>query len=136
MLMWTSSLIQPLLFSTPYFSIPFTKGILKKFVLAVQNYTNRRLAFTVNNKLNSSIRLHKNSLSKLHYFNVVYKISCLKCEASYIEQTKRKLFTRMKEHRSDINKTSGSRLYPYTEDHDFNWDNISILDKEPSYKKR
>jgi len=56
-----------------------------------------------------------------------------------VGQTKRKLLTRIKGHRSDINKTSGSlsvvslhRL----EGHDFDWENVSILDEEPRYRKR
>ncbi|KYN18522.1 hypothetical protein ALC57_09202 [Trachymyrmex cornetzi] len=39
---------------------------------------------------------------------VVYKISCYDCEVTYIGQTNRKLQTRVLEHRSDINKKSGS----------------------------
>ena len=38
--------------------------------------------------------------------NVDYKISCNDCEASYVDQTKRKL-SRIREHISDINKKTG-----------------------------
>lgn len=70
---------------------------------------------------------------------VVYKISCHDCEVTYIGQTKRQLKTRVREHRSDINKRSGSisvisdhRL----NNHDFDWRNVKILDKEQSCNKR
>lgn len=64
--------------------------------------------------------------------NVVYKICCKDCNASYVEQTGRKLKTRLKEHRNDINKKTGN-LSVISEhriqfNHEFN--NITILDKE------
>lgn len=58
----------------------------------------------MNNKLNSIIKLYKDPVPELHRSNVIYKISCLNYEASYVGQTKRKLITRVKEHRSDIKK--------------------------------
>lgn len=94
------------------------------------------LAFTVNNKLNSFIRLYKDPLLKLHHSNVVYKINCLNCEALYIGQTKRKLLTRIKEHCSDINKTSDSLSVVSLHRLEYHEFNVSILEEEPSYKKR
>jgi len=124
---------------TSFFTIPFCTNLPKDFVSNIKQYTDKRLAFTVSNKLNSLIKLHKDPLPKTHRSNVIYKISCLNCEASYVEQTKRKLATRIKEHRADINKTTGSlsvvslhRL----EGHEFDWNNVSILDEEPRYVRR
>jgi len=34
---------------------------------------------------------------------IVYKIGCLDCDATYVGQTKRQLGTRIKEHVADIN---------------------------------
>lgn len=55
-------------------------------------------------------------------------------------QTKRQLGTRLKEHRSDINKRSGSpsvvSSHRINLDHDFDWNNVEILDRESSYSKR
>jgi hypothetical protein len=34
--------------------------------------------------------------------NVVYRISCIQCEASYVGQTKRSLATRVKEYRKSV----------------------------------
>lgn len=72
--------------------------------------------------------------------DVVYKISCLDCDASYTGQTKRQLRTRINEHRSDIKKKSGSPSvisdHRITCDHEFDWNGVKILDNEPSYNKR
>jgi len=99
----------------------------------------RTLAFTVNNKLNTVVKLHKDSLTKMQHSNIVYKLSCNKCEASYVGQTKRQLKTRINEHEKninlrneDLNVISIHRL----QGHDFNWSEAEILDKELSYKKR
>lgn len=90
--------------SIPFFTIPFSKNVFTEFITLIKNYTNIRLAFTVNNKLNSFIKLHKNPVSILHPSNVIYKISCLNCEASYVDQTKRKLIIRIEEHRFNDKK--------------------------------
>jgi len=37
----------------------------------------------------------------------VYRIDCSDCDMTYVGQTKRKLGTRVKEHKSDINKKNG-----------------------------
>ncbi|XP_018368554.1 PREDICTED: uncharacterized protein LOC108764709 [Trachymyrmex cornetzi] len=59
---------------------------------------------------------------------------------SYVGQTKRRLQTRVQEHISDINKTSKSPSvisnHRLVENHDFRWDDVKVLDIEPSYNKR
>jgi hypothetical protein len=72
--------------------------------------------------------------------DVVYKISCLDCDATYIGQTKRQLRTRIREHRQDIVKKTGVpsvvSIHRIENNHDFDWNNIEILDIETSYSKR
>jgi len=69
----------------------------------------------------------------------VYKLSCKNCYASYVGQTDRRLNTRVSEHRKDINKKTSN--YSVVTDHrlefnhDFDWDNPLILDKEKHYKR-
>jgi len=71
--------------------------------------------------------------------NVVYRINCKDCEASYVGQTKRRLITRVREHKSDINKKSGTFSVVFShrvKNHEFDWESINILDSEPSWYKR
>lgn len=56
-------------------------------------------------KLNNFIKLHKNPTDHMANNNIVYKISCKECDASYIGQTKRKLNTRISEHKRNINQS-------------------------------
>jgi len=72
--------------------------------------------------------------------NVVYKLSCKDCDATYVGQTKRKLNTRVTEHKNDINKKTGKHSviteHRLDKNHEFDWDNPEILDKEKFYYKR
>ncbi|KYN08181.1 hypothetical protein ALC62_00836 [Cyphomyrmex costatus] len=99
-----------------------------------------KLAYSIPNTLKGFIRRGKDKLDLLSNQNVVYKISCDDCEASYVGQTKKKLCTRINEHISDINKRTGSPSvitdHCINYDHNINWNDIKILDSEPSYNKR
>ncbi|KYQ57435.1 hypothetical protein ALC60_03396 [Trachymyrmex zeteki] len=81
----------------------------------------------------------RDQLDSMANLNVVYKISCDDCEASYAGQTKRKLKTRVKEHVSDIRKKTGSPSvisdHHINYNHNFNWEDVKILYREPSYNK-
>ena len=72
--------------------------------------------------------------------NVVYKIDCKDCDASYVGQTGRCLKTRINEHKNHINRntTQHSVITQHRIDlgHDFNWDKVHILDKEQILHKR
>jgi len=72
--------------------------------------------------------------------NVVYKVSCNDCYASYVGQTSRQLKKRISEHRNHIRKNT-SQLSVITNhklefDNDFNWKEPEILDRESSLDKR
>ncbi|KAL6421068.1 hypothetical protein ACFW04_013592 [Cataglyphis niger] len=71
---------------------------------------------------------------------VVYKINCKNCSASYIGQTKRHLSTRIKEHFNNI-KMHASNLSVISKhklefDHDFDWSAPDILHNEKHVRKR
>ncbi|KYN27812.1 hypothetical protein ALC57_02877 [Trachymyrmex cornetzi] len=85
------------------------------------------------------ICFHKDILPREKRKNVVYKISCKSCDASYVGQTKRKLKTRLAEHRNHINWNSNNQSV-ITEhriefDHDFDWENVAILDEKRPLNK-
>jgi len=72
--------------------------------------------------------------------NVVYKIGCNNCDATYVGQTKRQLRTRIKEHKNNI-KQDQSKHSVISEhiikyNHFFDWDNAKILDCESKFYKR
>ena len=95
-----------------FFTIPYIKSISESFS-SISNMFHNKLAFSITNTLKSIIKRGKDNLELLS--NMIYKISCNDCEASYVGQTKRKLSTRIREHISDINKKLVLHLsYPTT----------------------
>ena len=72
--------------------------------------------------------------------NMVYKICCKDCDASYVKQTGRRLKTRIAEHRNHIRWNTTTHLvitdYRLEEDYEFDWENVAILDEESQYRKR
>lgn len=59
--------------------------------------------------------------------------------ASYVGQTRRRLITRVNEHRNDIRKnTTNSVITTHRLDfnHDFDWSYVEILDNESCFNKR
>ncbi|KYM80408.1 hypothetical protein ALC53_09147 [Atta colombica] len=51
--------------------------------------------------------------------NVVYKVPCKDCDATYVGQTKRKLNTRINKHKSQLRKNNG-----------IDWENVKVIDRE------
>ena len=98
------------------------------------------IAYKPMNTMNKFIRTGKDSLSKHEKSGLVYKINCKNCESSYVGQTKRKLKTRIKEHKADIKKPSSEisvvSRHRLSEMHNLDWENIKILDTERSLIKR
>ncbi|XP_011858857.1 PREDICTED: uncharacterized protein LOC105556380 [Vollenhovia emeryi] len=88
-----------------FFNIPFIPRFSHQFKQVLQDL-NTSLSFTSMNKLSCVIKAYKDPLPKIAKKNVVYKISCKDCDASYVGQTGRLLNTRTKEHRNHINRNT------------------------------
>ena len=72
--------------------------------------------------------------------NVVYKINCRDCDASYVGETGRALKTRVSEHRRAVEKMnfSGSALaqHAWENHHHIDWTSACILGTESHYRSR
>jgi len=118
---------------------PYVKGI-SELVSSTVDKTKYITGYRVLNSLGRFIKVHKDTNNFLSNNNVVYKILCKDCNASYVGQTKRQLKTRLKEHSNNI-KLDSSKHSVITQhileySHMFDWDNIKILDTESNYYKR
>jgi len=122
-----------------WFTVPFIKSITDKFK-NITNGTVSRLSFFSTNKLSSFIKVHKDPLPKLSKMNVVYKISCKNCDASYVGQTCRQLKTRISEHKNHILRNTSTHSviteHRLQYNHDFDWEGVEILDVERNFNKR
>jgi len=126
--------------SLPFFVIPYVSHIADKFIQYFKNISFSTLAFSCYNNLKKFIKVHKDVLPTSSRSNVVYRINCLDCEASYVGQTKRCLKVRLNEHRNHIkrNTTHNSVITEHKLEfkHEFDWENIKILDEERILNKR
>jgi len=90
--------------------------------------------------LDRIIKVHKDQTEYQHKNNVIYKIYCKNCDASYVGQTKRRLKIRIREHynniMSDDSKHSVVSQHMVNYNHSFNWNDVRILDSESNYNKR
>lgn len=90
--------------TSSFFVIPHIEGVSNVFRNVVMSL-NKSLAFVVSNKLNRFIKAGKDPLPFLNHSGLIYKICCNQCSASYVGQTSRQLSTRIKEHKSNINRS-------------------------------
>jgi len=122
-----------------WFTVPYIKSISEKFKNII-NGSESRVSFFSMNKLSRFIKAQKDSLPKSSNMNIVYKINCKNCDASYVGQTGRQLKTRISEHKNHINrKTSAHSViteHRLHTNHDFDWERVEILDVERNYNKR
>jgi hypothetical protein len=71
-----------------FFTIPYMEEISNGFTQITKKHK-FKIAFRCCNKLNKFIRTDKDSLNHMKLSDVMYKISCLECDATYIGQTKK-----------------------------------------------
>jgi len=124
---------------TKWFTVPYVGSFSEKFKKVIAG-TKLKLAYQSLNKLNKFIKVHKDPISNSHKKNVVYKISCNDCDASYVGQTGRLLKTRISEHQNHIRRNT-STISVITNhrmhlNHEFDWNSVEILDVERIYHKR
>jgi len=119
--------------------LPYIKNISETISWSIDK--NKFLTgYRILNKLPCFIKRHKD-VNKLEVNNnVVYKIFCNNCNASYVGQTKRQLKTRINEHVKNIvqNESKHSVITKHIlgKNHTFDWLNVKILDFENNYFKR
>jgi len=120
-----------------YFVIPYVKRTSENFMQFFKSIPNIKFLFWY--QLSSIIKVQKDPLPPLSHSNVVYKLHCIHCDASYVGQIHRLVKTRIDEHGSHIrrntNQSSVITEHRLEFSHDFDWDNVEILDEKIHYKR-
>ena len=119
-------------------SLPYVKE-LEHFNHNFFKQFSTKVVYSTKNKLNNIIKLGKDKTEKVNQANVVYKINCKDCNASYVGQTSRRLQVRAKEHAKkykDKDENSGLFLHTKDNNHTIDFQNIKILDNELNNGKR
>jgi len=98
------------------------------------NKSSHIIGYRCLNKLNKFVKTHKDKEQGTSNNNVVYKVACKDCDASYVGQTKRQLKTRLREHmnniRQDYSKHTVVSEHIVNFNHAFDWESVQILDHE------
>jgi len=125
-------MIKLLILGLPYF------GRYSEKFRKIVGISDMRVAHYRVNKLRNIIKAHKDPFPNLCKKNVVYKFNCNNCEAIYVDQTKRQLKTKIVEHHIKRNTSIHSVITDHRiiSDHDFDWNNVEILDVERNLNKR
>ncbi|XP_011687386.1 PREDICTED: uncharacterized protein LOC105449705 [Wasmannia auropunctata] len=120
-------------------AFPYIKNA-SEIVASATNKKEFLVGFGCLNKLYKLIKRHKDKISTDSGNNAVYRINCNDCDATYVGQTKRKLKTRILEHRRNIllddSKHSVVTNHILESSHTLDWEHATILDSEPNYHKR
>jgi len=77
-------------YNTPCFTVLYIPKFADKFKEVIRGL-DTRLSFYNLNKFGGIIKAHKDILPKLLNKDVVYKLCCKNCDASYVGQTSRQL---------------------------------------------
>ncbi|KYQ51407.1 hypothetical protein ALC60_09486 [Trachymyrmex zeteki] len=124
-----------------FFTVPFIAGISERIKNFLKKTNIIKIAYKGINKLSNYIRVQKDKLPHfMFHTDVVYKMECRDCDASYVGQTGRTLKTRISEHRNHINRNTDQKSviteHRLEHTHDFDWDSVKILDQEQILSKR
>jgi len=121
-----------------WLTIPFIQSISEKFKHVIKDME-ARISYSTN-KLGTIIKGHKDSLPNSSQMNVVYKLNCKDCNASYVGQTSRLLKTRIAEHKNYINRNTTVHSvitdHRINLSHEFDWKNVKVLNRERYLTKR
>ena len=112
--------------------LPYVKGAYERVSHCLKNY---KIECVPKSNINlSNIIVRGKNKTKNHLENnVIYKVNCMDCDASYVGQTKRSFKIRKGEHK----KQKQSVIFQHMqENHKFNWKNFKLLDKEKNSNKR
>ncbi|EFN69163.1 hypothetical protein EAG_11529, partial [Camponotus floridanus] len=115
-----------------YFNVPYVKNFSERFRQCVRDL-DVKLSYTGINNLRRFIKVGKDRLDKDSRNNIVYKINCMDCNASYVGQTGRLLKTRLKEHKKNLTSVIAEHR---ALDHTLDFDGVEILDEEAFLGRR
>ena len=120
-----------------FIGFPYIKSLTEHLIKTFK-LTDFTPGYICYNKLNRFIKLHKDPTEHNLNNNIIYKINCNNCDASYVGQIKRTLKTRINKHKRNIKQFNITVVSQHIIDsnHSMNWDEVQILDHESNYYKR
>lgn len=123
-----------------FIAAPYIPGLSERLRKSL-NCHNLTLSCKTTNKIGNIYTRTKYKIPREQKSKVVYQIKCQDCNAIYIGITKQKLKDRMAKHRSDVHLqklegTTGLTIHAVQKSHNFDFENVSILEQIPDYWQR
>lgn len=122
-----------------YKKLPFIENLTNKIVTFFKPFNELSIAKYNTMTIRNLFTVVKET-TPLNYKNhTVYKVPCLGCQSCYIGQTSQWLKHRLSQHRSDCRlgkRSCALANHTAEKDHNFDFDNVKILDSDTNYKKR
>ena len=87
--------------------LPYVQGVTEKISRTLKQY-NIASAMKPHTTLRSLLVHPKDKRDPLHTTDAIYEIPCMNCNMSYVGETGRKFNTRLEEHKSEVEKVSGT----------------------------
>ena len=118
--------------------MPYIKGISEKIAKTLNRF-NVNTAHKPVKTVGSILKKPKDKFDQDLSTGVVYKISCKDCEKVYIGQTSRALKSRTREHKRAVftgDKNSLLAQHCAQTNHDFNFDDVEIVDRCSQWSRR
>lgn len=128
-----------------YISCNYINGLSEKIQ---KQYTKINPQYTIAHKSSNNIKKTHNAkkdiISKMKKSELIYQMDCKDCDKIYIGQTGQFLGSRMYQHKADYNKRhllknkhkTSATQHSILTDHQFNYDNPSIIHMEQQKSKR
>lgn len=125
-----------------YYSLPHVSGLTPALIRLLSTSTYKIVSYNTKTIKNIFSTL-KDKTPKHTRSNVVYKINCRDCRNVYIGQTKQYIARRLQNHKQDCferhrhkrEKTALAKHH-FDRDHNFDLENLEILETEPILAKR
>ena len=114
--------------------IPFVQGVYERISHKLKNYQINVVPKSANS-LNKIITKGKDKIKKCDKNNVIYRVKCKDCNASYVGQTKRSFRIRKGEHL----RQKSSMIHQHLQENDthkFDWKRFDVLNVERNQTSR
>ena len=123
-----------------YIATPYVPGLSERINKVMREH-NMALGCKASNNIGNLYSRTKYPIPKDMKSKVIYRLDCLNCPAKYPGNTKQKVSKRISKHKSEIKKkklteTTGLTIHAVRNNHNFDFDNITILDHIPNYHQR
>jgi hypothetical protein len=120
-------------------SIPYINKLSQRIARAVQ-FADIRCVMIPNESIRTLLRPLKDPLSTNEISNCIYRIDCTGCDSTYVGETKRRMKSRLTEHKAAVrnanSKDSALAAHAIDKLHYPDWENIKIVSRDSNFRTR